>query len=168
MFLLLDLCMYVQKWSWWREGKWSEVMFLGEMCILSLIYRYVAVSRFCAVRCFIIICFYLGFLFTWLNDFYYYFCVGFLFYIFVFLIFIVFVLFCVLFLLFVYSCLFPIFVQVYRPLPPGGNPTSVNKYHIMYHISYHIIPHLISYIMSYTECLKTHVTDFFWVFPTLT
>jgi len=21
----------------------------------------------------------------------------------------------------------PIFVQVYRPLPPGGNPTAVNK-----------------------------------------
>jgi len=36
---------------------------------------------------------------------------------------------------FVYSCLFPIFVQVYRPLPQGGNPIAVNKYHI---ISYHI------------------------------
>jgi hypothetical protein len=31
---------------------------------------------------------------------------------------------------FVYSYLFPIFVQVYRPLPPGGNPIAVNKYHI--------------------------------------
>jgi len=29
---------------------------------------------------------------------------------------------------FVYSCLFPIFVQVYRPLAPAGNPTVVNKY----------------------------------------
>jgi len=28
----------------------------------------------------------------------------------------------------VYSCLYPIFVQVYRPLPPGGNLTAVNKY----------------------------------------
>ena len=28
----------------------------------------------------------------------------------------------------VYSCLFPIFVQVYGPLPPGGNPNAVS-YH---------------------------------------
>jgi len=44
-----------------------------------------------------------------------------------------FVLFCVLFLLL--CCRFPIFVQAYRALPPGGNPIAVNKYHI---ISYHI------------------------------
>jgi hypothetical protein len=31
---------------------------------------------------------------------------------------------------FVCSCLFPIFVQVYRPLLPGGNSIAVNKYHI--------------------------------------
>jgi hypothetical protein len=30
---------------------------------------------------------------------------------------------------FVYSCLFPIFVQVYRPLPPDGNRIALNKYH---------------------------------------
>jgi hypothetical protein len=35
---------------------------------------------------------------------------------------------------FVYSCLFPIFVQVYRPLSPGGNPIAVNEYHISYQI----------------------------------
>ena len=29
----------------------------------------------------------------------------------------------------VHSCLSPIFVQVYRPLPPSGNPTAINKYH---------------------------------------
>jgi len=29
---------------------------------------------------------------------------------------------------FVFSCLFPIFVHIYRPFPPGGNPTAVNKY----------------------------------------
>ena len=29
-----------------------------------------------------------------------------------------------------YSCLFAIFAQVYRPLPPGGDPTAVTKYHI--------------------------------------
>ena len=34
-----------------------------------------------------------------------------------------------------YSCLFPISVQVYRPLPPGGNPIAANKYRI---ISYQI------------------------------
>ena len=31
---------------------------------------------------------------------------------------------------FVYSCLFTLCVQVYRPLPPGGNTTAVN---IIYH-----------------------------------
>jgi len=30
----------------------------------------------------------------------------------------------------VYSSLFPIFVPVYRPLPPGGNPVAVNKHNI--------------------------------------
>jgi energy-coupling factor transporter transmembrane protein EcfT len=59
----------------------------------------------------------------------------FLFCIFVlFCVFCVFVLFCVLFLLL--CCLFPIFAQVYRPLPPDGNPIAVNKCHT---ISYHII-----------------------------
>ena len=33
---------------------------------------------------------------------------------------------------FVYNCLFPIFVQLYRPLPPDGNPNAVNKYIISY------------------------------------
>ena len=37
---------------------------------------------------------------------------------------------------FVYSRLLPIFVPVYPPLPPGGNPVLVNKYRI---VSYHII-----------------------------
>jgi len=37
-------------------------MILGEMCVLSLIYSYVAVCTFCAVRCIIIVCF--GLLFT--------------------------------------------------------------------------------------------------------
>jgi hypothetical protein len=32
---------------------------------------------------------------------------------------------------FVYSCLSRIFVQVYQPLPPGGNPVAVNKYRIV-------------------------------------
>jgi len=36
----------------------------------------------------------------------------------------------------VYSCLFYICVQFYRPLPPDGNPVAVNNYHF---IPYHII-----------------------------
>ena len=47
----------------------------------------------------------------------------------------------IVFSLFVHSCLFPNFVQVYRSLPPGGNPIAVNiiSYIISYRIvSYHI------------------------------
>ena len=36
----------------------------------------------------------------------------------------------------VYICLFPIFIQIYRPLPPGGNPVAVNKYHVSSYIFY--------------------------------
>jgi len=36
-------------------------MILGKMCVLSFAYIYVAVCRFCTVRCVIIICFYLLF-----------------------------------------------------------------------------------------------------------
>jgi len=53
---------------------------------------------------------------------------------------------------FVYRLLFPIFVQVYRPSPPGGNPLAVNKYHITSYINYtsYIILYLISYrIITY-------------------
>jgi hypothetical protein len=32
---------------------------------------------------------------------------------------------------FVYGCFFPIFVQVYPPLTPDGNPLAVYKYHII-------------------------------------
>jgi len=42
----------------WKTG--SEVMILGEMCVFSLIYIYVAVCRFPLI----IICFYLSFLIT--------------------------------------------------------------------------------------------------------
>ena len=31
-------------------------------------------------------------------------------------------------------CLFPVSIQVYRQLPPGGNPTALNKYIISYRI----------------------------------
>ena len=56
--------------------------------------------------------------------------------------------FCFIFCVF---CLFPIFVQIYRTLSPGGNPTVVNKCYISYHISYYIISYrILSYrIISY-------------------
>ena len=46
-----------------------------------------------------------------------------------------FVLFCVLFLLLYIAVAFLYFSHVYRPLPPGGNPTALNKYHnfVTYH-----------------------------------
>jgi len=31
------------------------------------------------------------------------------------------------------SCLFPISVQISRPLPPGENPIAVNKYNLNHH-----------------------------------
>jgi hypothetical protein len=40
------------------------------------------------------------------------------------------VVFCIVSPFFIYSCLFSIFVLVYRLLPPGGNPIAVNRYHI--------------------------------------
>jgi len=76
----------------------------------------------------------------------------------------VFVLFCVLFL--ILYCLFPIFVQVYRPLPPGGNPTEVNKYHIISHhtvsyiISHHIIYHISHHITSYHISYIYHIISY--------
>ena len=36
---------------------------------------------------------------------------------------------------FVFNCLFPIIVQVYSALPPGGNPIAVNKYHHQIYVS---------------------------------
>jgi hypothetical protein len=104
----------------------SEVMILGEMCVLSLIYSHVAVCKFCVVFYLICICFYLLFsnhstcflIFFLCWFFVLYFC-------FLFCVFCVFVLFGVLFLLL--YCLFPISVPVYRPLLPGGNPIAVNK-----------------------------------------
>jgi len=56
---------------------------------------------------------------------------------------------------FVYSSLFPIFVQVYWPLPPGGKPIAVNKYIIFHTTSHHVTSrhvtshHITSYIISY-------------------
>jgi len=89
---------------------------------------YVAVRRFCAVRCLIIIC--LSLLFSNYSAY-----VFLIFFLYSFLVLYVRFLFCVfcflcflcIFSPFVYSCPFPNSVQVYRPLPPGGNPIAVNK-----------------------------------------
>jgi hypothetical protein len=92
-----------------RDGKWNKVM-LGEMCVLSLIYIYVSVCMFCAVRCAIII---------WLSLFsnyatyvlLYSFMFVFCFVCFPFCVFCVFVLFCVLFLLLYIAVCFPFLYQ---------------------------------------------------------
>ena len=96
----------------------NEVMIFGEMCVLSLIYSYVAVSMFCAVRCVIIICFFLSFsnYSTYVFQYSFYVC---------FLVLCLFSILCTLCFCivssFVYSCLSDIFVQVHRPLLTGGN-----------------------------------------------
>jgi hypothetical protein len=90
------------------------VMILSEMCVLALIYIYTAVCRFCAVRCPIIICFYL--LVSNYSNYFLQssFC---LFLCFVYLFSILYILgFCIVLYIIspvVYSCFFPIFVQVY-------------------------------------------------------
>jgi len=55
----------------------------------------------------------------------------------VFVFYFVYSVFCVLFLLLYIAVSFLFFVQVYRPLPPGGNPTAVNKYRIIHHTYLH-------------------------------
>ena len=51
------------KWSEvkWSKVKWSGVKIFREMCVLSLTYSYVAMRMLFAVRCVIIIGFYLLF-----------------------------------------------------------------------------------------------------------
>ena len=103
------------------EVKWR---FFGEICVLSLIYSYVAICRFCVVCCHIIICFSLLFSNNSTYVFNIFLCLFSMLYI---------LCFCIVLCTvspFVYRCLFPIFVQDYWPLPPDGNPIAVNKYHI--------------------------------------
>jgi hypothetical protein len=54
---------------------------------------------------------------------------------------------------FVYGCLFNIFVHVYRPLPPGGNQTAINKYTISYYMKRTHIGNQTSYRLSDTHAL---------------
>jgi hypothetical protein len=125
--------LYIKAFLWWSEVKWSEVMILGEMCVLSLIYGHVAVCRFCAVRCIITIYFPLLFfnysiyvLFNIIRIAIV--CFVFLFYMLVFC-----VLYCsycsFAYCFFSFLLSFPVFMQVYWPLPPGANPIAVNKCH---------------------------------------
>ena len=72
---------------------------------------------------------------------------------------------------FVYNCLFPIFVQVYRRLPPGGNPAAVNICHI---ISYYILSpcttsHCIINLLNPTGHVMHHKFNIqqLYVLPTL-
>jgi hypothetical protein len=117
--------------------------------------QYAVRSMLCAVCCLVI---------TWFSLlFSNYFCFQYPFHI-RFLVFYVCFIFCVfvLFLLFLHSCLFPNFVQVYRPLPPGGNPIAVTIiYHIIYHhiSSYRIISYIIScHVMSsYHHIISYHI-----------
>jgi hypothetical protein len=50
----------VQGYEKWGVKCSEEVMIMGDMCVLSLVYIYVAVCRFCVICC-LIICFYLIF-----------------------------------------------------------------------------------------------------------
>jgi len=78
---------------------------------------------------------------------------------FLFCVFYVFVLFCVLFILL--CCVFPIFVQVYLPVPPCGNPTAVNKYriyHIISYISYRIVSYRIIYHITPHHSISYHIS----------
>ena len=114
--------------------KGNEVMIWGEMCVLSLIYINVATCRICVICCLTITGFSLLFYNTSIYVFKYSF-------VFVFCFVYLFSILCILCFcnilcivsLFVYICLFPIFAQVFRPLPPGGKLTAINKYHIISH-----------------------------------
>jgi hypothetical protein len=119
------------------------------------------VCRFCAVRCLIII--YISSLFSNYSTFVFLILFVSLLSCFVCLFFVVCILrFCIV-SPFVYSSLFTIFVQVYRPLPPGGNPIAVNKCHISYHIIYIILCHVschISNIVSYIILVSYHIISY--------
>jgi len=137
----------VQKWTEmkngkWSVAKWSEVKNFGELCVLSLllllyiylfIYNYVAVCMFCAVRYVIITCISLLFSNYFTNIFLIFFYVCFL-VLYICFLFCVFCVFCIVLCIvshFVCGCLFPIFVQVYWPLPSYINTDAVNKYRII-------------------------------------
>ena len=125
--------------------KLNEVEIFCEICMLSWIYSYVAVCGFCSVRCVIAIDYI--FLF-YIYSTYILFNISFMFLL----------LFCMSSVLCivsssVYSCLFPIFVQVYRPLSTGGNPVAVYKYFDTYLLIYlltFLLTNLLTYLLTYS------------------
>jgi hypothetical protein len=130
-------------WARWSHCTHNTIFYLprNSRCVLSLIYAriYVAVGRFFAVRClftFVSICYCLITRLMFFNTFLRFFLFRVLFSILYIKCFCIFL--CIV-SPFVYSYLFPIFVQVYPPLPLGGNPIAVNKYHISQHILWYII-----------------------------
>jgi len=132
----------VQGCEKWRvkcsEVKWNEVMILGEMCVLSLIYIYVAVCRFCAVHCLIIICFCLlfsNYSLTFFLGMFSFSCI------------LCFLLFCVLFLLLHTAASF-LFLYKFTDHCHRleTHMQKIHKYHI---ISYHIVPYRISHRIIY-------------------
>ena len=119
-----------------NDVKWSEVKICSEMRALSLIYIYVAVCRSCTVRYLIIICFSL--LFSNYSTYIFlifFLCFSFCIFVFYFVYSVILYFLCTV-SPFLYSCLFHIFVPFYRPLPPGSNPSAVNKHHIKSRDSY--------------------------------
>jgi len=108
------------------------------MCVLSLIYIYVAVCRFCAVHCLIIICFCLlfsNYSLTFFLGMFSFSCI------------LCFLLFCVLFLLLHTAASF-LFLYKFTDHCHRleTHMQKIHKYHI---ISYHIVPYRISHRIIY-------------------
>jgi hypothetical protein len=128
-------------------GKWSEDLWCSMCIILDLHLRslYVGYSVVCCLICFVpFVLFYVvitRFMFLFLVSY------------------VLLSILCVLCFrivcLHVYNCLFSICVQVYWPLPLGGNPVAVNKYFIIMYTHTHTHTH-ISYVM-----LPPRLNDFF-------
>jgi len=109
--------------------KGSEVMILGKMCVLSLIYSNVSICRFCAVRCVIIICFCM--LFS--NYSTYVFLIFFVCLFFVFLFYILCILcFCIVLCIVSRFVLSVSYFCISLPTTATGlNPVTINKYRVV-------------------------------------
>jgi hypothetical protein len=108
------------------------VKIFGDKCVLSSIFIYVAVCMFCAVACFITICYCLLFSnYSTLAFSFFVLCL-FSFYVFLYFVYSVFLSFLCIVNFFVFNCLVPSFVPVYRLPPQVGNPIAQNKYRITY------------------------------------
>jgi len=112
-------------------------MIVGEMCVLSLIYSYVTVCRFCAVCCIIIICFFL--LFSNYSTYFLIFSLCLFFFAFFFsILWLLCFLFCFCIVLCTVSPCVPslsYFCVSLLTTATGWNPIAVNKYHIMTYTS---------------------------------